>query len=807
MMEQRSTLSKLAGRLAKLRGRSIGELRERVSQRVSAELERRGLSSEVGEPSDRELWAMLDADAFGESGRSAETLYARMAIRAGSRFFDVLHDGRAAAELRSPRWAFARAALLMKADRILAGQYDLLGHEGLSFGDPVDWHLDPVSGRRAPRVHWSRIPYLDAEKIGDHKVIWEINRHQHFMVLGRAYQVSGDPRYAAHFAAQLTSWMDANPPKSGVNWASSLEVAYRAIAWLWALELFREADALTPALLARAVKFLARHGRHLERYLSTYFSPNTHLTGEALGLMYLGVLLPELRDAARWRERGWSILERELPRQVHGDGVYFEHASYYHRYTVDIYLHAVLLARRSGLTVPASMLQRLELAVDHLADLTRPDGTIPLIGDDDGGVLVSLEERRPADVRAALGIASVVLDRPDWAAVAGGVTEEVLWVLGPDGAERARASVDSGPPKHLSRLYREGGYAVLRSSWDAHAHHLVVDAGPLGAMNCGHAHSDALSFELTVAGCAALVDAGTYTYTGSREDRDAFRHSAAHNTLTVDGSSASLPDGPFSWAAAAAARVERWWSGTGTDYFVGSHDGFLRLPVPAVHRRRILFVRSGYFAVIDTVLAEGLHEVEAHFHGAVGSRATPQGEASASLTLPGAEGSSRLLFFAFGDVSAVRWDEGWVSPVYGRRSLAPRARVVNRGTGRHDLVALLVPAGDHDPASVREVSCRGGHAVVIDRPAGGSDLLLVGDGGTANADSVELRGELALIQRELTGELRAVALFGDAAHVVVDGITFEAAGAAEFTRRGADWVVEGTGRVSEARGGIPPRTR
>jgi hypothetical protein len=44
---------------------------------------------------------------------------------------------------------------------------------------------------------------------------------------------------------------------------------------------------------------LYAQGRHIESYLSTYFSPNTHLTGEALGLYYLGTCLPELECARR----------------------------------------------------------------------------------------------------------------------------------------------------------------------------------------------------------------------------------------------------------------------------------------------------------------------------------------------------------------------------------------------------------------------------------------------------------------------------------------------------------------------------
>ena len=47
----------------------------------------------------------------------------------------------------------------------------------------------------------------------------------------------------------------------------------------------------------RLLKFLEVSARHVERYLSTYFSPNTHLTGEALGLLYIGTQFPELAGA------------------------------------------------------------------------------------------------------------------------------------------------------------------------------------------------------------------------------------------------------------------------------------------------------------------------------------------------------------------------------------------------------------------------------------------------------------------------------------------------------------------------------
>jgi len=204
-------------------------------------------------------------------------------------------------------------------------------------------------------VHWSRLDYLDAELAGDKKIVWELNRHQYFTTLGQAYWLTGDERYAQTFVVHLESWMDQNPPKLGINWASSLEIAFRSISWLWGFYFFRDSPTLNSRTFLRALKFLYLNARHLETYLSTYFSPNTHLTGEALGLFYLGLLLPEFKESARWRETGKRILVEQLPIHVRPDGVYFEQSSYYHRYTTDFYLHVRLLLSANQEAVPSDL--------------------------------------------------------------------------------------------------------------------------------------------------------------------------------------------------------------------------------------------------------------------------------------------------------------------------------------------------------------------------------------------------------------------------------------------------------------------
>src|SRR6267143_1694515 len=292
----------------KIKELRFDELRVRSAQKLAALAERRGWSSLTKLPSDAELLTMLDVESIGRDLWSAQEALEHFRSRSTPKFFASFHARNSTVEQLRTRWPQAEQEILERADRIVQGQFDLLGFRSLSFGQPIDWHLEPVSEKRTPLIHWSRLDYLDAEIAGDKKIVWELNRHQYFTTLGQAYWLTGDERYAQTFAAHLESWMDQNPPKLGINWASSLEIAFRSISWLWAVYFFKDSTSFSPPTFIRALKFLYLNSRHLETYLSTYFSPNTHLTGEALGLFYLGILLPEFKDAERWRQTGKQIL-------------------------------------------------------------------------------------------------------------------------------------------------------------------------------------------------------------------------------------------------------------------------------------------------------------------------------------------------------------------------------------------------------------------------------------------------------------------------------------------------------------------
>ena len=328
------------------------------------------------------------------------------------------------------------------------------------------------------------------------------------------------------------------------------------------------------------MKFLYQHGRHIEQYLSKYYSPNTHLTGEALGLYYLGTQLPFFERAKHWRKLGEDILFAEITKQVLPDGVYFEQSTWYQRYTADIFSHFVLLRSLYGEpyynAAAAELENRLQKAFDFLMSVTMPDGKTPIIGDDDGGRMLPLTIAEPDDFRGTLALGAVLLDRTDQKHVSGRPSEEIFWLMGPDGI-RSYNAIKSAEPTSASVDFADGGYCVMRDGWGDTDNYLIVDCGEVGSLSGGHGHADALSIELAIHGKTLLVDSGTYTYHESSELRDYFRSSTAHNGLVIDGLSSSEPGSTFGWKTRADAKRNVWIADDRFDFFEASHNGYERL--------------------------------------------------------------------------------------------------------------------------------------------------------------------------------------------------------------------------------------
>jgi hypothetical protein len=526
-------------------------------------------------------------------------------------------------------------------------------------------------------VHWSQIDPLDTDTVGDSKVIWELSRHQWLVRLGQAYRLTGDERYAEACVAHIDAWIEANPREMGINWASSLEVAFRLISWCWTLHLLAGARAVSDSARARILSAMWAHGHHVERYLSYYFSPNTHLTGEALGLLYAGTALEGLPGTDRWRSLGREILEREAQKQILADGVYFEQSTYYQRYTAEIYLHFLALSRDHGPQVSPGTRDRVKRLLDALMVLLRPDSTMPQIGDADGGWLLPFEPRPSADVRGVFSTAAVLLENPEYAWVAGGIQPETLWLLGPAAVEGYARLQPRAPRAAPSQALPEGGYVVLRTSWEPAADQVIFDVGPLGCpYSSGHGHADFLAIQCVFRGREFVVDPGTGSYTDAQGWRTHFRSTAAHSTVQVDGLGQAAPLAPFAWDTKPAARLLRWQSSPDIAWAEAEHCAYRWLPDPVVHRRRVFLVkRGGYCVVVDDLRGGSEHRLDVRFQLAPGQALLGTDQ----WVRVGGSGAHGLLIRAFSSIALkatisegeMEPRAGWMSPDYGVQVPAP----------------------------------------------------------------------------------------------------------------------------------------
>lgn len=566
---------------------------------------------------------------------------------------------------------------VQRAERICSHCFDLLGYRGLDFDKKIDWHFDPVSKKHSPRKYFYRVPYLNPEVVGDSKVIWELNRHQHFVVLGKAYQYTGNEKYFDEFVTQFYHWQEQNPYLLGINWTSSLEVAFRTLSWLWARELFSTSGNFTKALDRDLIAAVTRNCNFIEHNLSTYFSRNTHLLGEAAALFFVGVLFSQFEDAEKWKTLGWDIIQKEAEHQVLLDGGYFEQATYYHVYALDLLLHTRIMAERNGFPIPKQFEQIIIRMLDYLAALNNP-GPVVRFGDDDGGRLFDPQRNRREHLADPLSVGAVLFQRADWKALSNGLTEETIWLFGADAIGRFEAIETNYRQPSSRALTGSGLYLMVDEKL-----RLAVDAGPFGAGNFGHAHADSLSVTLAIEGHEYVCDRGTFNYSGP--GRDFFRSTAAHNTMRIDDSDQAATVTPFKWQNVPEVRVDHWSSGAHFDFLVARHSGYERLGV--THRRMILFVKPKFWTVIDLVDGAGDHQLELLWH-------IKPGAASLTNTAVEVKGpnDTKLGMIA---VSDPQWTSEvvatWHSQLYGQQESALALRCSTFTSLPASFATLFVP--------------------------------------------------------------------------------------------------------------------
>jgi hypothetical protein len=454
------------------------------------------------------------------------------------------------------------------------------------------WRLDPVTGQLWPGAdqYCFDVPYRHERQLGDIKYVWELNRLQFLQPLAAHALLASDAASVAAIETAIASWYAANPPFRGLGWNSGIELALRAIALLVVVSLV--GDRLSADCRGQIGSILHATAVWLKRYPSRFSSANNHLIAELAGEFLIAEAMPGLPFASDMAASARDKLVEEAGRQILADGVPAEQSPTYGAFSAEFLLTCCVVARDAGRAFPAAVGERLSAFADFIGWIALPDATVPAVGDDDEGRVVTLGALEPG---YAVSVARAIGAYVGKAGVPAGEDDFRGLLLG-------QAAAQPQAPRGL-KSFVAGGYSVVKETIGGRNVSLLFDHGPLGYLSiAAHGHADALAVTLAVDGMPVLVDPGTYLYHSGGAWRDRFRGTAAHNTLILSGTDQSTISGAFNWSHKAESRLdqqdggERW-------RLTGSHGGYRK--AFGVTHQRSLARSAGGFVIIDRLLGAG----------------------------------------------------------------------------------------------------------------------------------------------------------------------------------------------------------
>jgi len=283
---------------------------------------------------------------------------------------------------------------------------------------------------------------------------------------------------------------------------------------------------------------------------------------------------------------------------------------------LELILVPLLLLKNNGYEIPSDIWYRMEKMFEFIMYSIKPDGTTPIIGDQDNGRLLPLGSEDLNDYRYLLSIGASLFKREDFKQEANGFNIYCSMFGGKNAYDDWNEIPDS-PCVLNSKAFKDAGVYILRNH-DDYLLFNVTGRGLYPESTLGsHTHSDLLSFELFTYGKSFIVDPGSYLYTADPDMRLLFRSTKMHNTVTVDGQSQDILSRNKIWGYSrdAIPEVKRWESNNKHDIVTALHNGYTRLTDPVFHERTIFFDKiETKWTITDRFMGEGRHTFDWYFH-------------------------------------------------------------------------------------------------------------------------------------------------------------------------------------------------
>jgi hypothetical protein len=476
-------------------------------------------------------------------------------------------------------------------------------------------------------------------------------------------------------------------------------------------------------------------------YLLKYPTSGNWLCMEANGMGHVGILFPEFKDAATWRDTAVERLYKELDNQVYLDGAQIELSTGYHYVSLGNFLGLAKVAQLNDIKLPQDYVGKLERMYAYGLWAMTPDRNLPPVNDAWGANV-------PQTLREGF---ELFPPRKDF-----------QWIA-TDGKQGT-------PPDHTSHWFPWAGWAIMRSGWGREDNYLFFDVGPFGY---GHQHEDKLAVDVWAYGARLIIDVGSYRY-----DTSAMRRYVvgpwAHSIVFVDGQTQKR-GGLGDTYVNKQPQTNPWFTTEAFDYCEGVYDnGFgPQRELKVEHRRQVLFVKPDYWVVLDTLTPpdQAEHNYWALFH--LGSEEAQASERSTIRTMNADRANLQLIPLGEAPVQAdvVKGQEqpfllGWIGTHgVGNKHPIPVARFEWKQTGISRMMYVLWPTRPKDtsPAPTVERLDAGGNAfgAKLHFADGREDLLgwASGEGGFS-LDGTVFDARAAVVRKRAEGEMTGVIQVG-----------------------------------------------
>ncbi len=425
----------------------------------------------------------------------------------------------------------------------------------------------------------------------DVKYVWEFNRHQFLPYLGFAYYFTGDENYALEFKTIVIDWIKNNPPLYGINWFSGLEVSIRLTSWIFSLYFFKSSKEINNNDFFRTIfKSLFEHSYYLRNFY-TKRSLN-HTIGDLFGLCLFSKVFEEIRPISKWKNKFFKKFRLQLKLQVRSDGTNIEQSSNYHRFVLEFFLLHLVINPNEVIDKERIVIEKM---LDYLLYVVKPNGQIPIIGDNDDGMVILLNDPKKK-LNCLFNLGAILFGRSDLKYIYQKLYPSSILLLGENGCEIFKSLLIKKPSMNW-RYFDKAGYFMIRNKWTPDANYFFMDCGKFGAFKGAHSHSSITNIIFSYNGNDIMIDSGTSSYNRSLSERNLFRSSKAHNVLTIDHNNQAEFQSYFSWEN--LPKIKRIFSKNDDQIeLTCSHDGYKGFQVK---RKAITNMKLATITIEDSI--------------------------------------------------------------------------------------------------------------------------------------------------------------------------------------------------------------